>query len=98
MKPNTTGSLIIAFILLTSFALLVVPAGQPRYRRLERVEAMKTYTLSPSEATKAALNEEFARLHLHEATLTAILLPTVLVSDAVLIYFFWNYGRQKTAA
>jgi hypothetical protein len=30
MNPNTTGSLIIVFILLTSFALLVVPAGHGR--------------------------------------------------------------------
>jgi hypothetical protein len=46
----------------------------------------------------AGRTEEFARLHRHEATVSAILVPSVLLFDGTLIYFFWNYGRRKTAA
>jgi hypothetical protein len=98
MKIDTVRLLIIIFVLLTLFASLVVPTGQPRYRLKERVQAMQAYTLTPSGSTKAALDDEFARLHHHEATLAAILLPLVLLADAAVIYFFWNYGRRKTTA
>ncbi len=57
---------------------------------------MQAYTLHPSASTKAALDDEFARLHHHEATLGAILLPSVLLVDGSVICGFWNYGRRKT--
>jgi hypothetical protein len=98
MKTETIRLHIIVFVLLTLFASLFLPAGQPRYRLKERVEAMQAYTLNPSPSTEAALHEEFARLHHHEAMVGVILLPLVLLLDAVVIYFFWNYGARKTTA
>ena len=59
---------------------------------------MKAYTLSPSPYTKAALDDEFARLHQHEKTQGIILVPALLLVDAVVIYFFWNYGKRKAVA
>jgi hypothetical protein len=98
MKTETIRLLIIIFVLLTLFASLLIPAGQPHYRLKERVEAMKTYTLSPSASAKAALDDEFARLHYHEKMMGFILLPSVLLVDAVVVYCFWNYGKRKTTA
>lgn len=95
MKTKDIRLAIIVFVLVTLFASLVLPAGQPRYRLKERVEAMEAYTLNPSASTQAAVHEEFARLHHHEAMEGVILLPSVLLVDAVVIYFFWNYGQRK---
>ncbi len=96
MKIDTVRLLIITFAVLTLFAASVVPAGQPRYRLKERMQAMQAYTLNPSASTKAALDDEYARLHHHEARVGAILLPSALLADAAVIYFFWNYDRRKT--
>jgi hypothetical protein len=86
---------IIVFVLLTLFASLVLPVGQPRYRIRERIKAMEAYTLSPSASTKVALDDEFVRLHHHEKMMCVILVPSVLLIDAALIYLFWNYGTRK---
>ena len=96
MKIETIRLLIIIFVLLTLSAPLLTPAGQPRYRLRERVEAMKTYTLSPSASTKAVLDDEFARLHHHEKMMGFILPLCALLVDVVVICFFWNYGTRKT--
>jgi hypothetical protein len=98
MKIDLVRLLIIIFVSLTLLASLFIPAGQPRYRLKERVQAMQAYNLNPSASTKAALDTEFARLHHHEATLGAILLTSVVIADAAVISFFWNYGRRKTTA
>ena len=98
MKTETIRLLIIIFVALPLFASMLIPAGEPRYRLKERIEAMQAYTLNKSASTKAALDDEFARLHQHEKTQGIILVPTLLLVDAVVIYFFWNYGTRKTTA
>ena len=95
MKTETIRLLIIFFILLPSLASILIPAGQPKYRLRERIEAMEAYTLNPSAATKAARDGEFARLHQHERTVGLVLIPMVLAIDGMAIYFFWNYSQKK---
>jgi hypothetical protein len=97
MKTETIRLLIVIFVLLT-FASLILPPGQPGYRLKERVEAMEANSRNPSASTEAALHEEFARLNHHEAMVSDILLPSVLLVDIAVIYFFWNYGKPKTTA
>ena len=98
MKTETVRLLIIIFVAVPLFASMLIPAGQPRYRLKERVEAMQAYTLNKSASTKAALDDEFAKLHQHEKTQGIILVPALLLVDAAVIYFFWNYGTRKTTA
>lgn len=98
MKIDIVRLLIIIFVLVTFFTLLFIRVGQPRYRLKERVQAMQADNLNPSADTKAALDDEFARVHHHEATQGAILFPSVLLIDAAVFYFFWNYGKRKTTA
>jgi hypothetical protein len=98
MKTETIRLLIIIFILVTLSASMLVPAGQPHYRLHERIRAMQANTVSPSASTKAALDDEFARLHHHEKMMGMIGLPSALVVYALVIYFFWNYGTKKTTA
>ena len=98
MTNDAVRLVIIVFVVLPLFAAVLIPAGKPRYRIQERVGAMKAYTLSPSPSTKAALDDEFVRLHQHEKTQGIILVPALLLVDAVVIYFFWNYGTRKTTA
>jgi hypothetical protein len=98
MKTETIRLLIIAFLVVQLFASMLVPAGQPRYRIRERIAAMEAYTLNPSATTKAAREDEFARLHHHERMQGIILGPLFLTFDAAVIYFFWNYGTRKTLA
>lgn len=95
MTRDAVRSLIVVFLVLPLIAAVLIPAGQPRYRIRERIEAMKAYTLSPSPATKEALDDEFARLHQHEKTQGIILVPALLLVNAVVIYFFWNYGKKQ---
>jgi hypothetical protein len=98
MKTKTVRLLIIFFLVVPLFVSVLLPAGQPHYRIRERIDAMKAYTLSPSASTKAALDHEFARLHQHEKVQGIILGPALLIIDAVVIYFFWNYGTRKSTA
>ena len=97
MRIDTIRLLIIIFVLLT-LGLLFLPAGQSRYRLKERVQAMQARTLNPSVSTETELKEEFARLRHHEETQGVILIPSVLLVDAAVIYLFWNYGKRKTTA
>jgi hypothetical protein len=98
MKIKSIRLHIMIFVLLTLFVSLVLPAGHPHYRIRERIEAMEAYTLNPSTSTKATLDNEFARLHHHEKMTGVILVPSFLLIDAALIYFFWNYGTRKLAS
>jgi hypothetical protein len=98
MKLETIRLLIVIFIALPLLASLFVPAGQPRYRIRERIEAMKAYTLNPSATTKAALDDEFARLHHHEKKFDIVVPLSLLALDVVVVYLFWNYGAKKTLA
>jgi len=98
MKIETIRLLIVLFVALPLFASLLIPAGQPHYRLKERIQAMQAYTLNKSASTKVPLDDEFARLHQHEKMRGIILIPALLIVDAALIYFFWNYGTRKTTA
>ena len=98
MRTENIRLLIIIFAAVPLFASMLIPAGQPRYRLKERVEAMQAHTLNPSASTEAVLDGEFARLHQHEKTEGIILFPVLLLVDTVVIYFFWNYGTRKAMA
>jgi hypothetical protein len=77
----------------------VLPVSQqPGYRLKERVDAMKAYVRNPSASTHAALTDEIDRLNHHETMVAVILLPSILLVDAAVIYFFWNYGTRKATA
>jgi hypothetical protein len=96
VKTETIRLLIIIFVAVPLLASMIVPAGQPHYRLKERVDAMKAYTLNPSTSTKTALDDEFALLHHHHSKMGIILLPSLLLIDASVVYLFWNYGGRKT--
>jgi hypothetical protein len=98
MKTETIRLLIIIFVAVPLFTSILIPAGQPPYRLKERVEAMQAYTLNKSASTKLTLDDEFTKLHQHEKTQGIILVPALLLADAAVIYFFWNYGTRKTTA
>jgi hypothetical protein len=96
LKPTAVRFLIVFFVSMTLLASLLYPSGKPHYRQKEREEAMNAYTLNPSASTQAAVAEEFSRLDHHQKMVQIILPPSVLLFDAVVVYFFWNYGRRKT--
>jgi len=98
MKTENIRLMIIIFVALPLFVSLLIPAGQPRYRLKERVQAMQAHTLNPSPSTEAALHDEFEKLHQHEKTQGIILIPALLLIDVMVIYFFWNYGKRKVMA
>lgn len=95
MKSESIRPTIVIFVVVTLFFAFFIPAGQPRFRLKERIQAIEAYTMSPSKYTKAAVDDEFARLHHHEAGNGIIfILAPVLLLDAAVIYFFWNYGKR----
>ena len=96
LKSDAIRFLIICFVSLTLLASLLYPAGKPHYRQREREAAMNAKSLNPSASTMRAVDEEFKQLEHHQKTVQLILIPSVLLFDAVVIYFFWNHGRRKT--
>jgi hypothetical protein len=96
MKTRAIRWLIVIFVLLP-FGALVLPTGPggPSYRQKERIETIEAYKLNPSVSTKAAMNDEFYRLHHHYAMSGLVLLLSFLLVDVVVIYLFWNYGARK---
>jgi hypothetical protein len=98
MKTESIRPTIVIFAVATLFFAFVIPAGQPRYRLKERILAMEAYTMNPSKSTKATEDDEFARLYHHEAIMSDIFIPSVLLVNAAVIYFFWNYGKRERTA
>lgn len=97
MKTGSIRPTIVIFVVVTLFSAFVIPPGQPRYRLKERIRVMEAYTMDPSKSTKAALDDEFAQLHRHEAIVGDILVSSVLLINAAVVYFFWNYGKKAPA-
>jgi hypothetical protein len=90
--------MIVIFVVATLCFAFIIPPGQPRYRLKERILAMEAYQRNPSKTTKAALDYEFARLYHHEDIVSDILVPSVLLVNAAVIFLFWNYGKRERTA
>jgi Na+/H+ antiporter NhaC len=100
-RTKIIRSLIISFVIGTLLLALMLTASldPPQYRLKERIKALMAYTENPSASTKAAWDNEEARVQYHEMINWVIFafLPILLV-DAAVIYFFWNHGKRERIA
>ena len=61
-------------------------------------QALRVYETNRSEATRAAMWDQVRRDDLRDDRRKGALFSLMLLADAVVIYFFWNYGVKKTTA
>jgi hypothetical protein len=69
--------------------------GDKKSRMAQALQAFKT---NRSAATSAAMWEQVRRDDLRDSRRKDFLFALMLLADAVVIYFFWNYGVKKATA
>ena len=97
MSIKAIRSLIIAAIALQFLWFFIKPAGNRLAPRSpEMVQALRAFEANRSTATEFAMWEQVRRDDLQDLHRQEILLGILLLADAIVIYFFWNYGVKKT--
>jgi hypothetical protein len=61
-------------------------------------QALRAFETNRSAATESAMWEQVRRDDLRDSRRQKVLFGLILLADAVVIYFFWNYGAKKNAA
>src|ERR1039457_876923 len=100
MSTRIIRRLIIAAMALQFLWIVIMPAGNrlaPR-RSPEMAQAVRAVATNRSAATEAAMWEQVRRDDLRDSRRMEVLFSMMLLADAVVIYFFWNYGIKKTTA
>jgi hypothetical protein len=98
MNIRTIRPLIVTTILLQFLWFVILPAGnQLAPRSPEALQAVRAFETNRSAATEAAMWEQVRRDDLRYWRRKEVLFSLMLLADAVVIYFFWNYGVKKTA-
>jgi len=91
--------LIVAAVVLQFLCLFIMPAGNRLAPRSpEMAQALRAFETNRSAATEAAMWEQVHRDDLRDLHRQEVIFGLLLLADAIVIYFFWNYGVKKTAA
>jgi hypothetical protein len=89
--------LIVAAIVLEFLWLIYLPAGNRLSPRSpEMAQALRAFETNRSPATEAEMWEQVRRDDSRDWRRKEILFGLMLLADAVVIYFYWNYGTNKT--
>ena len=98
--PNVLCRALITLILLIQLGLLFRPVDKLAnpFRYKERAKAWQTWKLEKTPEAKEQWVKERALLDDHQLKFAGGLLLALLVFDATLIYFFWNYGTKSVVA
>jgi len=96
MNLKIIRRLIVAAIVLQSLWLVYGPAGNRLAPRSpEMVQALRAFETNRSAATEAAMWDQVRRDDLREWHRKLVVFGLMLLADAVVIYFYWNYGNNK---
>jgi len=99
MSTRIIRRLIVATMVLEFLWLVILPAGNRLAPRSpEMAQALHAFETNRSAATEAAMWEQVRRDDSRDWHRKEVLFGLMLLADAVVIYFFWNYGTKKTAA
>jgi hypothetical protein len=99
MSTRIIRRLIVAAMVLQFLWLFIMPAGNRLAPRSpEMAQALRAFETNRSAATEAAMWEQVRRDDLRDSHRKKVLFGLMLLADAVVIYFFWNYGAKKNAA
>jgi hypothetical protein len=98
MNRRIIRRLIVAAILVEFLWLLILPAGNRLAPRSpEMAQALRAFETNRSAATESAMWEQVHRDDLRDRHRKEVLFSLMLLADAVVIYFFWNYEAKRTA-
>ena len=98
MNTSTIRRLIVAAVVLEFLWLIIIPAGNRLAPRSpEMAQAIRAFDTNRSAATESAMWEQVHRDDLRDRHRKDLLFSLMLLADAVVIYFFWNYGAKNAA-
>ena len=89
--------LLVAAIVVQLWFLLYPHFGREPYRWSERMRATVAWEQSKTPETKAAMDAEDALVNRHLELRAALYLGGFLLINGLLCYFFWNYGKKRSA-
>jgi hypothetical protein len=99
MSTRIIRRLIVAAMVLQFLWLFIMPAGNRLAPRSpEMAQALRAFETNRSAAIEAAMWEQVRRDDLRDSRRQEVLFGLMLLADAVVIYFFWNYGAKKNSA
>lgn len=97
MTSKIIRRLIVAAIVLEFLWLIILPAGNRLSPRSpEMAQALRANETNRSAATEAAMWEQVRRDDSRDRYRKEVLFGLMLLADAVVIYFYWNYGTNKS--
>jgi hypothetical protein len=101
MKTNIFR-LVILLVVLAELAWFVLPSHKPlmgdSYRNRERMEALNEDSHVHTPATWLAAQNEIKLLYEHDSKRKMTVMAILVVLDAALIFFFWNFGKRNKIA
>jgi len=96
---TTIFRLVILLLVLAELAWFVLPSHKPlmgdSYRNRERMEALNQDSHIHTPATWSAAQNEIRLLYEHDSKRKMTVMAILVVLDAALILFFWNFGRRN---
>lgn len=96
MTSKIIRRLIFTAIVLEFFWLIFLPGGNRLSPRSpEMAQALRAYETNRSAATEAAMREQIRRDDSRDWHRKELLFGLMLLADAVVIYFYWNYRTNK---
>jgi|SRR5438477_5653404 len=97
MRPEIIRCLIVAAIVLQFLWFMILPAGNRLAPKSpEMAQALRAFETNRSAATEASMWEQVRRDDLRDSRRQGVLFSLMLLTDAAVIYLFWNYGTKKT--
>jgi hypothetical protein len=96
MNLKIIKRLIVVAIVLEFLWLVYLPAGNRLAPRSpEMVQTLRAFETNRSAANQSAMWEQVHRDDSRDWRRKEILFGLMLLADAVVIYFYWNYGTNK---
>jgi hypothetical protein len=96
MNSKIIRRLIVAAIVLEFLWLIILPAGNRLAPRSpEMAQALRAFETNRSAGTEATMWEQVRRDDSRDWHRKEVLFGLILLADAVVIYFYWNYGTNK---
>jgi hypothetical protein len=96
MSTKTIRCLIVATIVLQFFWSMILPAGNRLAPKSpEMAQALRAFETNRSAATEAAMWEQVRRDEARVTRRDEAIFGFMLLTDAVAICLFWNYGLKK---
>jgi hypothetical protein len=96
MNSKIIRRLIVVAIALEFLWLFYLPAGnQLSPRSPEMAQALRAFETNRTAATEAAMRKQLRRDDSREWRRKEVLFGLMLLADAAVIYFYWNYGTNK---